>query len=107
MWLQFKHVMAAAITAMGIKHTLIGIRIRVLCTYPIAMTPNIVNMMIKSRVPGRRKEPLLLNLKWELQAYNINQLFPWTQNYNIFPTNWIQQYILCIAKEIQKMVIIV
>ena len=37
--------MAAAITAMGIKHTLIGIRIRVLCTYPIAMTPNIVNMM--------------------------------------------------------------
>ena len=45
MWLQFKHVMAAAITAMGIKHTLMGIRIRVLCTYPIAMTPNIVNMM--------------------------------------------------------------
>ena len=35
-------VIAAAITAMGIKHALIGIRMRVLCTYPIDMTPNIV-----------------------------------------------------------------
>ena len=38
-------VIAAAITAMGIKHALIGIRMRVLCTYPIDMTPNIVSMM--------------------------------------------------------------
>ena len=32
-------------TAMGIRATVIGNRVKVLCTYPIAITPNIVNIM--------------------------------------------------------------
>ena len=44
-WLQFMQVIAEAITAMGIRPTLIGILVRLLCRYPIAMTPSIVNMM--------------------------------------------------------------